>query len=357
MLPFILTNNQLSIIINNKPHIINNTHIHYSAILDELKGEQDPDVLLQLIDIPTTLVDWFGTNALHIDLINETISFNGVEIHSVLVDRIIEMYKDGFNVKPMIAFLENLYQNPSTRAINELYGFLEYGKLPITEDGYFLAYKRVNNDYTSVHDGITKNNIGLTVSMPRDKVNPDSSQTCSSGLHLCSHEYLNNYSGSRILILKVNPRDVVSIPNDYNDTKARACQYEIIGELTETEKETAKKQPVLPQVVADIKSYELTQPNIDVHEEVVKEPVADVAELYSNLFRYAYTNGYGDGRGKYQFDSLIVNPGKEQICGKTIRLTKKDANDVNAGYEQGYKDGKNHNKRLVAKLTDPFPIK
>ncbi len=347
MLPFILTNNQLSIIIHNKPHIINNTHINYSAILDELKGEQDPDVLLQLIDIPTTLVDWFGTNALHIDLINETISFNGVEIHSVLVDRIIEMYKDGFNVKPMIAFLENLYQNPSTRAINELYGFLEYGKLPITEDGHFLAYKRVNDDYTSVHDSKTKNNIGLTVSMPRDKVNADSSQTCSSGLHLCSHEYINNYSGSRILILKVNPRDVVSIPIDYNDTKARACQYEIIGELTETEKETVQTQPVLPQVVADIKSYEPTQPNIDVHEDVIKEPVADVAELYSDFFKCAYTTGYDAGRKKQQFDSLVVTPGKRQIGGKIRRLTKKDATEINNGYELGYKDGRNHKKRLV----------
>jgi hypothetical protein len=33
------------------------------------------------------------------------------------------------------------------------------------------------------------------------------------------------------MILKINPRDVVSIPNDYGYSKGRACRYEIVGEL------------------------------------------------------------------------------------------------------------------------------
>jgi hypothetical protein len=33
------------------------------------------------------------------------------------------------------------------------------------------------------------------------------------------------------VILKINPRDVVSIPSDYNNSKGRACRYEIAGEL------------------------------------------------------------------------------------------------------------------------------
>jgi hypothetical protein len=42
---------------------------------------------------------------------------------------------------------------------------------------------------------------------------------------------LNSFGGERIVILKINPRDVVSIPTDYNNSKGRACRYEIIGEL------------------------------------------------------------------------------------------------------------------------------
>jgi hypothetical protein len=33
------------------------------------------------------------------------------------------------------------------------------------------------------------------------------------------------------MIVKVNPRDVVSIPSDYNDSKGRTCRYEVVGEL------------------------------------------------------------------------------------------------------------------------------
>jgi hypothetical protein len=32
------------------------------------------------------------------------------------------------------------------------------------------------------------------------------------------------------MILKINPRDVVSIPSDYENTKGRTCKYEVIGE-------------------------------------------------------------------------------------------------------------------------------
>jgi hypothetical protein len=33
------------------------------------------------------------------------------------------------------------------------------------------------------------------------------------------------------VIVKINPRDVVSIPTDYNNAKGRACRYEVIGEV------------------------------------------------------------------------------------------------------------------------------
>ncbi len=33
------------------------------------------------------------------------------------------------------------------------------------------------------------------------------------------------------MILKVNPKDVVSIPSDYDNAKGRTCRYEVIGEL------------------------------------------------------------------------------------------------------------------------------
>jgi hypothetical protein len=157
----------------------------------------------------------------------------------------------------MIAFMENLMSNPSRRAVNELYGFLEKGELPITPDGCFLAYKRVRDDFLDVHSGSVLNkpaqimtaaelaampvkagkvtvnveNSVTVVSMERNAVDDDKNRTCSEGLHFCSKHYLGHFGGERIMILKLNPRDVVSIPSDYNDSKGRACRYEVVGEL------------------------------------------------------------------------------------------------------------------------------
>jgi hypothetical protein len=67
--------------------------------------------------------------------------------------------------------------------------------------------------------------------MERNQVDDDKDHTCSTGLHFCSQDYLNHFSGEQVMILKINPRDVVSIPADYSDTKGRCCRYEVIGEL------------------------------------------------------------------------------------------------------------------------------
>jgi hypothetical protein len=74
--------------------------------------------------------------------------------------------------------------------------------------------------------------------MERNQVNDNKDVTCSAGLHFCSQGYLGHFSGERVMILKINPRDVVSIPTDYNNTKGRCARYEVVGEVGVREEET-----------------------------------------------------------------------------------------------------------------------
>jgi hypothetical protein len=123
--------------------------------------------------------------------------------------------------------------NPSKRAVDELYGFLEKGNLPITADGCFLAYKKVRNDYLDIHSGTMDNSVGKVLEMERNEVDDNANNTCSTGLHFCSLDYLSHFGGadSRTVVVKINPRDVVSIPADYHATKGRTCRYEVIDEI------------------------------------------------------------------------------------------------------------------------------
>jgi hypothetical protein len=47
-------------------------------------------------------------------------------------------------------------------------------------------------------------------------------------------DYVASYgsvnSGDRIVIVKVNPADVVSVPKDCSYQKVRTCRYEVVGE-------------------------------------------------------------------------------------------------------------------------------
>jgi hypothetical protein len=152
-------------------------------------------------------------------------------MHNALTSRKIAMLQEGFPIEPMVAFMENLYANPSKRAVTELYGFLEKNNLPITPDGHFLAYKKVRHNFLDVHSGTMDNSPGTIVEMERNQVDDNKDQTCSTGLHFCGMSYLSCFGGDRTVIVKINPADVVSIPSDYNEAKGRACRYEVIGEL------------------------------------------------------------------------------------------------------------------------------
>ena len=225
--PYLIQGSNIVVVIGNKSHTISKTHITYTKVLEAIKAS-DWDSLPDIIE-PKKVVLNYGQG--NVSIQGETLFWKGKELNTGLSARMITMLQEGFPIEPMVNFMENLYKNPSKRAVTELYGFLEKGNLPITPDGHFLAYKRVRENYLDVHSGTMNNSVGQVVEMERHDVDDNKDNTCSSGLHFCSMSYLTSFGGARTVIVKINPADVVSIPSDYNDAKGRACRYEVIGEL------------------------------------------------------------------------------------------------------------------------------
>jgi len=203
-------------------------HAQYNRI-EALVAEDAFKEAADLIDLKTTVSTMVSGS--DIVLNGNELTYQGFPVRGTLGRRLIDMYRKGYNAKPLEAFLRNLMTNPSERAVNELYDFLESSKLPITDDGYFLAYKSVRDNFTDHHTGKMDNSVGAVVEMPRNQVDEDKDRTCSRGLHFAAHEYAKGFCGGRMVILKINPRDVVSIPSDYNNQKGRACKYEILEEV------------------------------------------------------------------------------------------------------------------------------
>ena len=228
---FIKTSRGISVFLDGKSHIVSADSPQHSNILAAIK-ENDVNKLRACFAIKQTVVAQSGGV---IQLTGEgRLLYKGEPLHNSLSDRILDMFREGFDVTPLVKFAENLMSNPSRRAVTELYGFLEACDLPITPDGHFLAYKRVRDDYFDIHSGTIRNAVGDCPSMDRNFVDDDKDRTCSAGLHFCSKSYLPHFGsgpGSRVVVVKISPADVVSIPSDYNNAKGRACKYTVIGEI------------------------------------------------------------------------------------------------------------------------------
>jgi hypothetical protein len=99
--------------------------------------------------------------------------------------------------------------------------------MPITTKGTFLAYKGIREDGKDVHSGTIDNSPGQTPTMPRRLVNDDPNQGCSQGLHVGAFEYASHW-GPRVVLVEVDPADVVSVPADHSYQKCRACKYKVL---------------------------------------------------------------------------------------------------------------------------------
>ncbi len=110
-----------------------------------------------------------------------------------------------------------------------LYRFLEHNGHPLTEDGCFIAYRGVTDDFRDCRTRSIDNSVGSVVEMPREQVDDNPNNTCSYGLHVACFNYAEGF-GPKLIEVKVNPKDVVCVPEDYEGTKMRVCRYEVVNE-------------------------------------------------------------------------------------------------------------------------------
>jgi hypothetical protein len=228
--PFMWVDGNLTLILNNKAYQIIPDHINYKLILDALPTATN-DELLELVDLEKAISNF--SDGL-VEIKNGKVFFDGEEVHGSISKRILEFMSKGLPFQPLVNFLNNLMENPSMQSQKELYDFLEHELLPITEDGCFLAYKAVRSDYMDKYAGKFDNHVGNVCEMNRAKVDDNRSVGCSQGLHAGALNYVANYgcadNGDHIMIVKINPKDVVSVPSDCNHEKLRTCRYEVVGE-------------------------------------------------------------------------------------------------------------------------------
>lgn len=157
-----------------------------------------------------------------------TAFIDGNKIENALSNKLIWMAENGYDPNPILKFYDNCKLNPNAESVKDLYTFIEMNKLPLTADGCILAYKKVcstgdGKTFTSSHDKKTKYIIGKDTKMKRDLCDHDRNSHCSTGLHVGAWDYVKSFSGDTMILMRINPKDWVSTPTDYNCQKARCC--------------------------------------------------------------------------------------------------------------------------------------
>lgn len=208
-----------------------------------------------------------------------------IPVPEIVLKKLEELEKDSKSIVPLLKFWKKLSENPSEDSRRDLYSFMQANNIPITEEGDIVTEKGVRQKSEGLPGELVDcrtetfdNSIGAHVTMKREDVDPDRNQTCSTGLHVGAPDYVRqHYSDDIIVECLVNPKDVVTVPTDYKNTKMRVCAYRVAGYSVKTTR-SADKVIKLEDFISTIPKVENEQEK-DLKSMSAKNIVAYVEEI------------------------------------------------------------------------------
>lgn len=224
-------------------------HPDYAEILSIVQNPETEATeadLLSLINLNIRI----GTK---LTRLSERVTYDGRNVYfdgDMLVNEVSAhilrmLQEENPKLRSVVNFLEKVASNPSENSRNSLYTWLRDREFTLTPDGDFIAYKgvKINAEGVSesIHagpaivDGIAvkghvPNKTGSIIEMARSTVDPDVLVGCSTGLHAGTWRYAHSFAQGRTLRVQINPRDVVSVPEDCAFEKLRVARYVVLEE-------------------------------------------------------------------------------------------------------------------------------
>lgn len=237
-LKFLVTPNVLIVVRDGQPLSIDKSHKNFERIQKSLEAGKWQEVL-DFIDLKSALTKYSNGRVI---VESGKVTLDGERVDGKLVNRLVTLLleENSQALESLTAFMDKADENPDFRVVTRIYDFMAHNDLRTDAEGYVLAYKVVQHNYLDKYTGTMDNSPGTLVQMKRNKVNSDDEETCSHGLHVAARRYIPQYgtpslgvNGDRVLLCKINPKDFVSIPTDYDSMKARVCEYLVLKDVTE----------------------------------------------------------------------------------------------------------------------------
>lgn len=233
-LQYIITPAVLVVVRDGQPLTIDKTHKNFARIEEALKAGQWQEVL-DFIDMKNALTRYSNGR---VTVEGGSVTLDGDRVPGKVTNRLVKaLQEENLEALEGISnFLTKCDENPDHRVVTRIYDFIAHNDLRLDKEGNILAYKVVKSNYFDKYTGTMDNSPGKLVRMKRNQVNPVDSETCSFGLHVAARKYIPKYGNpgsDKVLLCRVNPKDFVSIPTDYDSMKARVCEYFVLKDVTE----------------------------------------------------------------------------------------------------------------------------
>lgn len=222
--------------------VSDDTHTNVPDVIEAAQAGED---VADLVDVGRAIQRKFD------DVVQGRVAVRGGVVYfdddpmdGAVAKAIVRFLEEGEDVTPLVKFMENIMANPQEHSREQFYRWIDHHDFPINDDGCIVAYKGVTDTRKSIHSGgayvdgewVTgriPNEHGSVITMGRSDVAHDPNTACHTGLHAGTWDYASSF-GSVVLHVLINPRDVVSVPNDCESQKVRVCRYEVLG-VTEGE--------------------------------------------------------------------------------------------------------------------------
>jgi len=243
---YIINQTGIVLFMNNKPQKFASSDPKYAAVIAALRlpSDQQEAAIEKALQEGCPNRD-IAKSGFQVNAATQEVAYHGELLPAPLARKVFSLIEQNLPVTLLEKFWENLKKNPSYNSVRELYDFLSYKELPITEDGCFLAYRGLGSDFYSIKgntstrvlqgsvnsQGQIYNGVGEHIEVERNCVDDNRDHHCSFGVHAGSWDYARDWSQGKMVVVKINPKDVVSVPSDYDCQKLRCCAYTVVSEV------------------------------------------------------------------------------------------------------------------------------
>lgn len=305
--------------------VVDQGHPYFTKILQALIEEpQNRGKIEGLIDPEISIREAVSKVSNRVTVDRNNVYVDGMAAHGSLAKHIIaKIHAGDDDWGRFVRFLLSLWENPSAKAQEAVWAWVEKHGVTITEDGRMVGYKGLvrgtdldgNAVPTSYHagpnnfiDGVLYGEtdkpyhvphvLGTTISKRRADVDDNDRLACSTGLHVGGYSYAKTFGENRedgyrystmgkmastFALVAFAAQDVVSVPSDgTTDWKIRVTKYEVLEFLDEVADVLDGKTEYAPakvEVPVKVAAPFLPKGQVIVQPEVVKAPFTEAVEV------------------------------------------------------------------------------